>query len=75
MLNQKNTYQKIIFGLKVKQLRQAKALSFGEFAERTKMSMSYLNEIEKGKNFPKTIRLKYWQKHWTFLLQNSFQRT
>ena len=58
MLNQKSTYQKIIFGLKVKQLRQAKGLSFGEFAERTKMSMSYLNEIEKGKKFPKEDKIE-----------------
>jgi XRE family transcriptional regulator, fatty acid utilization regulator len=56
-MQQKSNYQKIIFGLKVKQLRQAKGLSFGEFADRTKMSMSYLNEIEKGKKFPKDDKI------------------
>ncbi len=57
-MQHKSTYQKIIFGLKIKQLRQAKGLSFGEFAERTKMSMSYLNEIEKGKKFPKEDKIE-----------------
>jgi XRE family transcriptional regulator, fatty acid utilization regulator len=53
----KANYQRIIFGLKVKQLRQTKGLSFGEFAEKTGMSMSYLNEIEKGKKFPKEDKI------------------
>ena len=57
-MQQKSNYQKIIFGLKVKQLRQAKGLLFGEFAERTKISMSYLNEIEKGKKFPKEDKIE-----------------
>lgn len=54
----KANYQRIIFGLKVKQLRQAKGLSFGEFAEKTGISMSYLNEIEKGKKFPKGDKIE-----------------
>ena len=53
----KISYQKIILGLKIKQLRQEKGLSFGEFAERTGMSMSYLNEIEKGKKYPKDDKI------------------
>lgn len=45
--------EKIIFGLKVKQLRQAQGLSFSELSKMSGMSLSYLNEIEKGKKFPK----------------------
>jgi hypothetical protein len=54
----KSNYQKIVFGLKIKQLRQAKGLSFGEFAEKTGISMSYLNEIEKGKKYPKEDKIQ-----------------
>lgn len=54
----KQNYQRIIFGLKIKQLRQAKGLSFGEFADKTGMSMSYLNEIEKGKKYPKEDKIE-----------------
>ncbi|MFZ4542455.1 MAG: helix-turn-helix domain-containing protein [Saprospiraceae bacterium] len=53
----RSNYQKIVLGLKIKQLRQEKGLSFGEFAERTGMSMSYLNEIEKGKKYPKEDKI------------------
>ena len=45
--------ERIIFGLKVKQLRQALGLSFAELSAASGMSLSYLNEIEKGKKFPK----------------------
>ena len=44
---------RIIFGLKVKQLRQQLGLSFAELSKSTGVSLSYLNEIEKGKKFPK----------------------
>ncbi|MEZ4988348.1 MAG: helix-turn-helix domain-containing protein [Saprospiraceae bacterium] len=53
MMNGKIQYQRIIFGLKIKQLRQEVGLSFAEMAAATGMSVSYLNEIEKGKKFPK----------------------
>ncbi len=49
----KAQYHRIIFGLKVKQLRQAKGLSFADLADKTGVSVSYLNEIEKGKKYPK----------------------
>lgn len=48
-----STTDRIIFGLKVKQLRLKKKLSFAELSSATGMSLSYLNEIEKGKKFPK----------------------
>lgn len=49
----KTANEKIIFGLKVKQLRQELGLSFADLSKATGMSLSYLNEIEKGKKFPK----------------------
>ncbi|GBD91178.1 helix-turn-helix protein [bacterium BMS3Abin04] len=48
---------KLIFGLKVKQLRQSKNLSLSQLAKKAKMSISYLNEIESGKKYPKTDKI------------------
>lgn len=53
----KSPNERIIFGLKVKQLRQAKGLSFAELADNSGMSVSYLNEIEKGKKYPKADKI------------------
>lgn len=50
---QRTANERILFGLKVKQLRKEQKLKFSEFAKATGMSVSYLNEIEKGKKFPK----------------------
>ncbi|HAD13110.1 MAG TPA: XRE family transcriptional regulator, partial [Saprospirales bacterium] len=44
--------QRIIFGLKVRQFRQEKGWNFEELSNRTGISISYLNEIEKGKKYP-----------------------
>lgn len=52
-MSSKTQYERIIFGLKVKQLRQEKGLSFADLSKQTQMSVSYLNEIEKGKKYPK----------------------
>lgn len=49
---------KIIFGLKVKQLRLEKGLSFSDLSKATGMSVSYLNEIEKGKKSPKADKVQ-----------------
>lgn len=54
----KSQNAKIIFGLKVKQLRQGKGLSFSDLAKAANMSVSYLNEIEKGKKFPKDDKIQ-----------------
>jgi transcriptional regulator with XRE-family HTH domain len=43
---------KLIFGLKLRQHRMARKLTSTEFAERAGISLSYLNEIEKGKKYP-----------------------
>lgn len=48
---------RIIFGLKAKQLRLERKLSFADLASATGMSLSYLNEIEKGKKFPKQDKI------------------
>jgi transcriptional regulator with XRE-family HTH domain len=52
-MHAKTANEKIIFGLKVKQLRQELGLSFSELSKLSGMSLSYINEIEKGKKFPK----------------------
>ncbi|GAA0873392.1 hypothetical protein GCM10009117_25390 [Gangjinia marincola] len=46
-------YIKIIFGLKLKQIRAEKSLSLLELSKLSGLSKSYLNEIEKGKKYPK----------------------
>ena len=45
--------QRILFGLKIRQFRQELGWNFEELRRRTGISVSYLNEIEKGKKFPK----------------------
>ncbi len=48
---------KIIFGLKIRQLRLDQKFSLSEVAEKSGLSISYLNEIEKGKKYPKTEKI------------------
>ncbi len=48
---------KIILGLKVREYRTNLGLSLTELAKQTGLSISYLNEIEKGKKYPKTKKL------------------
>lgn len=50
-------YIKLIFGLKLKQLRNKKNLSLFGLSKLTGLSKSYLNEIEKGKKYPKTDKI------------------
>lgn len=56
-MESKKNYIKLIFGLKIKQLRQEKQLSLNELAEKSMLSVSYLNEIEKGKKYPKVEKI------------------
>ncbi|MCB0520141.1 MAG: helix-turn-helix domain-containing protein [Lewinellaceae bacterium] len=56
-MGQKTQNERIIFGLKIKQLRQGRNLSFKDLSEQTGMSLSYLNEIEKGKKYPREDKL------------------
>ncbi|HMQ46845.1 MAG TPA: helix-turn-helix domain-containing protein [Saprospiraceae bacterium] len=53
----KSQNERIFFGLMVKQLRLEKGLSFADLAQSTGVSVSYLNEIEKGKKYPKEEKL------------------
>ena len=56
-MNNKESNKKIIFGLKVRQLRLENKLSFENLKDLTGMSISYLNEIEKGKKYPKEDKI------------------
>jgi transcriptional regulator with XRE-family HTH domain len=48
---------KIIFGLKMKELRIKSGLSFNDLSDKTGLSVSYLNEIEKFKKYPKQDKI------------------
>lgn len=48
---------RLIFGLKIKQLRNEKGLQQTDLARLTESSVSYVNEIEKGKKFPKPDKI------------------
>lgn len=55
VINEANV--KLIFGLKLRQLRIDKHLLLAELSEKSGISISYLNEIEKGKKFPKADKI------------------
>ena len=48
---------RLIFGLKLRELRQERGLSPAELARSCDVSISYLNEIEKGKKYPKADKI------------------
>lgn len=50
-------YIKLIFGLKLKQVRLKKNLSLFGLSKLSGLSKSYLNEIEKGKKYPKADKI------------------
>ena len=56
-MGENNINKKLIFGLKVKQHRLSNNLSFSDLAKKTGLSISYLNEIEKGKKYPKEDKI------------------
>lgn len=47
----------MVFGLKLRQLRHDKRMSLTELSQKTGVSVSYLNEIEKGKKYPKADKI------------------
>ena len=49
--------QPLLLGLKIRHLRLRKGLSFQELSRSSGLSVSYLNEIEKGKKKPKPEKL------------------
>lgn len=51
------SYIKLIFGLKLKQIRTDKNLSLFGLSKLSGLSKSYLNEIEKGKKYPKPDKI------------------
>lgn len=48
---------KLIFGLKIKYLRNQKRLSYKELSDTSGIGLSYLHEIEKGKKYPKADKI------------------
>lgn len=48
---------RLIFGLKLRQLRQERGLTPAALAQAVDVSGSYLNEIEKGKKYPKADKI------------------
>ncbi len=53
-----NPHKKLIFGSKIKHFRLEKDMSFKQMAAETNMSISYLNEIEKGKKYPRQEKIE-----------------
>src|SRR5688500_11973103 len=51
------SHLKLILGLKLRQLRSEKGMSLATLADATGISISYLNEIEKGKKLPKPEKI------------------
>jgi transcriptional regulator with XRE-family HTH domain len=47
----------VIFGLKLRQLREERGLGLKELSALASMSPSYVNEIEKGKKYPKADKI------------------
>ncbi|MBU2921385.1 helix-turn-helix domain-containing protein [Winogradskyella psychrotolerans] len=56
-------YIKLIFGLKLKQIRTDKELSLFGLSKLSGLSKSYLNEIEKGKKYPKPDKIAALSEH------------
>lgn len=50
--------ERIVLGLKLRQLRQERNWSFEELSRESGISVSYLNEIEKGKKYPQPSNLE-----------------
>ncbi|GAB3718126.1 helix-turn-helix domain-containing protein [Spirosoma lituiforme] len=48
---------RLLFGLKLRQLRLDKGLSVSELAQRSGLSISYVTEIEKGRKYPKADKI------------------
>lgn len=53
-----NAIYRLIFGFKVRYLRQQQNLSYQQLSQETGLSKSYLNDIEKGKKYPKPDKVQ-----------------
>ncbi len=51
-------YKKLIFGIKLRQYRTEKKWPLQKLSSRCGVSVSYLNEIEKGKKYPKPDKIE-----------------
>ncbi|MEE8433622.1 MAG: helix-turn-helix transcriptional regulator, partial [bacterium] len=47
----------VIFGLKLRQLREVRGLGLKELSKLAHISPSYMTEIEKGKKYPKADKI------------------
>ncbi len=56
MINDNDSIR-LIFGLKLKTLRQEKGLNYNQLAQATGMAVSYLHDIESGKKYPKADKI------------------
>lgn len=56
MITENDTIR-LIFGLKIKSLRQTKGLSYQQLADKAGLSLSYVHDIETGKKFPKADKI------------------
>lgn len=59
----KEDYIKLIFGLKLKQIRTDQGLSLYGLSKKSGLSKSYLNEIENGKKYPKPDKIAALSEH------------
>lgn len=62
-MSMEQDYIKLIFGLKLKQIRTDKGLSLFGLSKLSGLSKSYLNEIEKGKKYPKPDKISALSEH------------
>ena len=53
-----NDILKLILGFKIKHLRLKHRISYQELSDKTGLSVSYLNDIEKGKKYPKPDKIQ-----------------
>jgi transcriptional regulator with XRE-family HTH domain len=56
-LNLPADHIRLLFGLKLRQLRIDKGLSVSELAQQSGLSISYVTEIEKGRKYPKADKI------------------
>jgi len=53
-----NDILKLILGFKIKHLRLDRKISYQALSNATGLSVSYLNDIEKGKKYPKPDKIQ-----------------
>lgn len=53
-----NEILKLILGFKIRHLRQKHSIPYQELSKQTGLSVSYLNDIEKGKKYPKPDKIR-----------------